>query len=120
MFFRIIFLVLACILLSAHFLRSGNLGLMAICFFMPFLLLIKKRWSLITLQVSLYIGTWIWVRTAIIIIHERIMLGISWSKSVIIIGLVAFFTLLAGLLLNAPIMRERYASNITKKDQDKI
>lgn len=113
-------MILAYLLLAAHFLRIGNFGLVALCFLMPILLLIKKRWSLITLQISLYIGAWIWARTAIIIIHERIMLGYSWTKVAIIMGSVALFTFLAGLLLNSPIMRERYTSNIINKEKDKI
>ncbi|MGA1842068.1 MAG: hypothetical protein ACMUIU_15725 [bacterium] len=118
MLLRIILLLFAYFLLAAHFLRSGNIILMVLCFILPFLLLIKKQWALITLQISLYVGAWIWVRTAIIIIHDRITLGASWIKAAIIIGLVAFLTLLAGLLLNSTVIRDRFTSNIIKKEQN--
>ena len=118
MILRIILLVVAYLLLGAHFLRSGSLGWMALCFSIPFLLLIRKRWSLIIVQISLYIGSWIWVRTGIIIIHERMMLGIPWIRVALIIGLLALFTLLAGLLLNAPVMKARYPRKNENMNQD--
>lgn len=112
--FRIVLLILSCLLLGAHFLRGGHLVLMVLCLIIPSLLLIKKRWSLIIVQIFLFVGTWIWIRTAIIIIHERMILGIPWGKIVIIIGPIAIFTLLAGLLLNSQVVRKRYPPN-TKK-----
>jgi len=112
MILRLIPLVIAYPLLAAHFLRGGNLGLTLLCLLIPFLLLIKKRWSLIIVQVSLFLGSWIWVRTAIIIIHDRMMLGISWWKILIILGPVAIFTLSAGLLLNSSVVRKKYPSKI--------
>jgi len=112
MVFRLIPLVIAYLLLAAHFLRGGNLGLTMLCLLIPFLLLIKKRWSLTIVQVSLFLGSWIWIRTAIIIILERMMLGISWCKVLIILGPIAIFTLSAGLLLNSPVVREKYPSKI--------
>jgi len=112
MVFRLIPLVIAYPLLAAHFLRGGNPFLTMLCLLIPFLLLIKKRWSLIIVQGSLFLGAWIWVRAAIIIIHERMMLGISWWKVLIILGPIALFTLLAGLLLNSSVVRDKYPSKI--------
>jgi len=116
MVFRVILLILAYLLLGAHFLRGGHLWLVIISLLMPSLLLIKKRWSLILVQIGLYLGAWIWVRTAIIIIHDRILMSAPWGKVVIIIGPVALFTLLAGLLLNSPRVKERYPRKTIKTE----
>ena len=116
MAFRMILLILAYLLLGAHFLRGGHFGLVILSLSMPFLLLIKKRWSLILVQIGLYLGAWIWLRTAIIIIHDRILMGAPWGKVFIIIGPVALFTLLAGLLLNAPRVKDRYPRKTMKTE----
>jgi hypothetical protein len=82
------------------------------------LLLIKKRWSLNIVQISLFIGTWIWIRTAINIIDKRRLLEVPWRGVVMIIGPVALLTLLAGLLLYSPVVRKKYPRNTQKIDQD--
>ena len=101
-------IILAAILMAAHFLRSFSIVPMAICLLAPFLLLIKKRWSLITLQLLTIPAALIWLLTLHGIIQERVFAGRSWTASAIILGVVALFTLLAGWLLNAPQIKERY------------
>jgi len=108
MLLRIILLAVAYLLLGAHFLRGANFVLTGLCLLLPFLLLIKKRWCLTVVQISLYIGAWIWVGSAIIILHERITHGLPWTRVVIILGAVAIFTLFSGLLLNARVVKEQY------------
>lgn len=108
MLFRITPLIIAAVLLAAHFLRSGNLLLLALCLLTPFLLLVKKRWSLILLQLLAYAGTAIWIRTTVQIVQERLALGRPWGRVVIILGVVILVTALAGLLLNSNAVKQRY------------
>ncbi len=101
-------IILAAILMAAHFLRSYSLVSMAICLLAPFLLLIKKRWSLVTLQLLTIPAALIWLLTLHGIIQERVFEGRSWTASAVILGVVALFTLFAGWLLNYPEIKERY------------
>jgi hypothetical protein len=105
---RILPIIIAAVLMAAHFLRSFSLVPMAVCLLAPLLLLIKKRWSLVTLQVLTIPAALIWLMTLYGIIQERIFEGRSWTSSAIILGLVALFTLFAERLLNSPKVKERY------------
>jgi hypothetical protein len=81
---------------------------MILCLLAPFLLLIKKRWSLLTLQLLTIPAALIWLFILSVIIQERIFEQRSWTASAIILGVVALFTLWAGWLLNSPAVQERY------------
>lgn len=97
-------------LLGAHFLRTGSLGLTLVSVLFPLLFLIRKRWSLIAVQLSDYGGAAVWFYTAFTIIQERMILGRSWGASAIILGSVATFSIFAGLLLNSLAVKEKYLS----------
>lgn len=105
---RYIPIILAAILLSAHFLRSYNLLAMVLCLLAPLLLMIHKRWSMLTLQLSTIPASLIWLFTLYGIIQQRSFEGRSWTASAIILGVVAAFTLLAGWLLNSSKVKEHY------------
>ena len=100
--------VLAALLLGAHFLRLGNLGLVALCLATPLLFAWRKRWSLILLQFMAYGASVSWVVTTIELIRLRHWAGRPWLLAAAILGTVALFTFLAGLLLNSRALRERY------------
>ncbi len=101
-------LALSAILLAAHFLRTSSIISMLICLAAPFLLFIKKRWSLLTVQALTVVAAVIWLLTLNGIIQQRILEGRSWTASAIILGVVTTYTLLSGWLLNSPIVKEKY------------
>ena len=105
---RYIPIIFAAVLLAAHFLRSYSLLLMVLCLLAPFLLLIKKRWSLLTLQLLTIPAALIWLFTLSEIIQQRIFEQRSWTASAIILGVVTLFTLWAGWLLNSGTVKEPY------------
>ena len=105
---RYTLIILAAVLLAAHFLRSFSILPMALCLLAPFLLLIRKRWSLITLQLSTIPAALIWLLTLYGIIQQRIFEQRSWIASAIILGVVSAFTLFAGWLLNSPEVKEQF------------
>jgi hypothetical protein len=105
---RIILFASAALLLGAHFLRAGNLLLVALCVGSPLLFLYRSRWSLIVLQILAYCGTGIWAVTTFRLIEAREMSGLPWTVAAAILGGVALLTLLAGLLLNSRSIKERY------------
>lgn len=101
-------IILAAVLLAAHFLRSYSLLLVILCLLAPFLLLIRKRWSLLTLQLLTIPAALIWLVTLSEIIQQRIFEQRSWTASAIILGVVTLFTLFAGWLLNSPQVKDRF------------
>ena len=101
-------IILAAILVAAHFLRSYSILPMMLCLLAPFLLFVKKRWSIVTLQLLAIPAAFIWLMTLNGIIQERISEGRSWTASAIILGIVALFTLWSAWLLNSPKIKEQY------------
>lgn len=101
-------ILLAAVLLAAHFLRSYSLLPMVLSLGAPFLLLIKRRWSLTTLQLLTLPAAAIWLFTLSGIIQQRIFEQRSWTASAIILGVVSLFTLWSAWLLNHPQIKERF------------
>ncbi len=105
---RIGLFVIAALLLGAHFLRAGNFLLVTLCLATPLLFLYRKRWSLILLQLTAYGATATWLRAAVELVEFRQQAGRPWTAAALILGAVAVFTLVAGLLMNSRCLRERY------------
>src|SRR5512133_3735116 len=100
--------ITAALLLAAHFLRLGNLVLVALCLCAPLLLLYRRRWVLIVSQLLAYGAAASWIVSAARLVEARLQSGQPWKLAAIILGAVALVTLLAGLLLNSRTVRERY------------
>ena len=105
---RISIFAIAALLLGAHFLRAGNFLLVALCLATPLLFLHKRRRSVIVLQLAAFGATATWVWTAFRLVESRRQFGQPWTAAAIIMGAVALFTLVTGLLLNSHGIRERY------------
>lgn len=108
MLIRIVLYSLSALLLGAHFLREGNIVITLICITLPFAFLYPRRHSLVLLQVLAYGAAVTWLYTAWQLIQARQSLGQNWALAAAILGAVALYSLLAGLLLNSRVMRERY------------
>lgn len=107
---RISLFVVAAFLMGAHFFRVNNFLLVGLCLATPLLFLYRKRWSLILLQFSAYAAAAAWLGVALGLVELRQQMGRPWTAAAVILGTVALFTLVAGLLMNSRCMRERYAS----------
>lgn len=110
MIFRVILLGMASLFLGAHFLRAGNPVLTLLCLGMPFLLLIKKRWSWLLVQILVYLGAGIWAHTTLDLVRKRMAMGLPWIKPAIILGAITIFTALSGLVLNTAKVKGKYFS----------
>lgn len=108
MMLRICLFSIAALLLGAHFFRAGNLALVALCVLAPLLFLLKSRWSIYLLQLSAYAAAAGWANVAIGIVELRRQVGQPWLSAGAILGMVALFTLVAGLLLNSRAIRQHY------------
>jgi hypothetical protein len=105
---RITLYSIAALLLGAHFYRAGGYLLVALCLATPLLFLLRKRWSLILLQLAAYGATAVWLWAAFALVAMRQQVGRPWTAATVILGAVALFTLVAGLMLNSRCMQERY------------
>ena len=108
MIFRIILLIISYLLLAAHFLREGEMILTIACLFIPFLLFIKKRWSLTVVQIFTYGGVLVWIQTLFLLVNARLNMGESWMRMAIILGVIILLTLTSGLLLNSNQFKKNY------------
>lgn len=105
---RTTLIAIAFLLLAAHFMREARYILMALCLAVPFLLIIRKRWALITVQLLAFVAAVQWIWISIGFVHQRMMLGAPWIRLVIILGAVTLFTAVAGALLSSDVARDRY------------
>lgn len=108
MLFRIVLYGFAALLLGAHFLRAGNIVFALICVAAPFAFLFHHRHSLVLLQAIAYGAAATWLYTAWQLVQARQSNGQNWELAAAILGAVALYSLLAGLLLNSRVMRGRY------------
>ncbi len=115
MAFRLVLFIIAAALTAAHFLRAENHGLVALSLATPLLFLHRKRWSLVLLQLAAYGATVNWLITALMLVQMRQQIGRPWATAAVILGAVALITLLAGLLLNARVVRARYKYRTSMK-----
>jgi hypothetical protein len=109
MILRLSLFVVAALLSGAHFLRAGDVALVVLCLAAPLLFLVRRRWSLILLQGMAYCASANWIVTAVRIVRLRELSGTSWTTAAIILGGVAVFTILTGLLLNSRSIVEHYS-----------
>jgi len=109
MLVRIIPVVVASLLLSAHFLRQDNVPLTGICVIAPCLLLVKRRWILVVLQIVAYGGATIWLYTTVVLVRQRMAAGAPWIRMMAILLGVTALSLLAGYLLSSDVLKRHYS-----------
>ena len=108
MAFRISLYFTAALLLGAHFLRSGDIAVAALCLAAPLLFLNRRRWSLILLQFLAYGAAGRWLIIAVLLVRDRQHSGQPWSLTALILVAVALLSLAAGLSLHSRQVKERY------------
>ena len=107
---RLIPVVLSYLLLGAHFYRSGQVVLAVLCVAVLLLLFLRKSWVPRLLQALLLLGALEWLRTLYFIASIRMALEQPWTRLAIILGAVALFTALSGLVFNSKAVRARYGT----------
>lgn len=101
------------LLLGAHFLRTGDLAMVAACLGLCFLLLVRRPWVARTMQIVLVVAAAEWVRTLWGFAAVRRAQGLPWTRMALILGAVALFTLLSALVFRSRGLRDRYGLNGT-------
>jgi hypothetical protein len=73
------------------------------------LFLYRRSWVPVVVQLALLAGALEWIRTLVLFAAERRALGQPATRLALILGGVAAFTVVAGLLMRAPAVRRHYA-----------
>lgn len=95
-------------MLGAHFLRAGNLILVALVLVLLGLLAVPRRWAARAVQVALVLGAVEWTRTLVQLAAWRLQTGQPFLRLVFILGVVAVLTGLSSLLFRTRRLRDRY------------
>ena len=88
-------LVLSALLIGAHFLRTGELALVAFSLAVPFILISRRDRSVRVVQILLLVATAEWIRTAYGLTIYRAAAGVPATRMLLILSAVAAFTLLS-------------------------
>ena len=105
---RLLPVIISSLLLGAHFLRLGQPLLVVLSLLLPLILLFRKYWAARLMQFYLILGAVEWVRTLFFLVAERRTTGQPWSRLVIIMGLVALFTVCSTLVFRFSSLKMRY------------
>jgi len=105
---QFVIVVLSLLVLAAHFLRTGNLLIVAGVLVITGLLFVRKPWAARAAQVTLGVGVIEWVWTLGVYASERAREGEPYVRLVVILGSVAAVTTLAALSFESRRMRAVY------------
>jgi hypothetical protein len=108
---RLLPVILSILLLGAHFYRAGLEIAAVLCLALPFLLLLRKAWVPRLLQVVLVLGALEWLRALYGFAAVRIAFGDPWLRLALILGAVALFTGLSGLVFRNGKLRAFYCGS---------
>lgn len=101
-------IVLASLLLAAHFLRSGNVAALAVCLALIVLLAVRRPWAAAVLRLSLAAGALEWARTALVLIQARRGMGEPFLRLAAILCGVAAATALCLFVFRSPRVRRHF------------
>lgn len=107
--------LLSFLLLGAHFLREGAWPLVVACIAFAVMLAWRRRWAAWLVQAALVLGAIEWVRTALVLVQERMAEGRPWLRLALILGGVALFTATSALVP----MRRRLGPGPLPQEQER-
>ncbi len=111
-FLRLLPVFISFLLLAAHFLRAGQTLVLFMLAGLLLLLFVKKHWVPWVVQLTLLLGAVEWIYTLFSVAQMRIEFGMPWTRMGIILGAVAMFTLLSGLVFRSKALRMRYNTDL--------
>jgi len=94
---RVVLIVLAFLLLAAHFSRAGSNVLAGVSLVFPLMLLVREPWAGWTLRIALILGGFEWLRTLVRLASQRRSTGGEWARMAVILGAVVLVTFLAAM-----------------------
>ena len=111
LFWRLVPVIISCILLAAHFSRAGRQLLALAALTLPLLLLVRRPWSARTVQLALVLAGFEWLRSIWVIASRRIEAGQPWLRMALILGAVTAFTWASALVFRSPAMRRTWSDD---------
>ena len=109
--------IISFLLLSAHFYRAGLAIPAGVSIAIPLMLLFRESWVPRLIQILLLLGALEWLRTLSMFAGLRIENGQPWTRLAIILGAVALFTGLSGLVFRSQALRSRYAARYPRGEE---
>lgn len=100
--------ILSFLLMAAHFFRAGYAVVAVLCVGALLLLLVRRAWIPRVFQVLLVLGAFEWLRSLYLFAAMRIAWDQPWTRLAIILGSVALFTALSGLVFRSGRLRNFY------------
>ena len=107
-FLRLLPVFISLLLLAAHFFRAGQTFLAALPLILMAFLIVREKWVAWLIQLALVLGAIEWIRTLVSVAEVRLEYGMPWVRMAVILGAVAVFTALSGLVFRSRGLRERY------------
>jgi len=104
---QVALLLVVALVLGAHFMRDGELGLALSCVAALGLLALKRRWVKIVLRVGLLAGAALWLLTTVELVRARLAFDEPWLRLALILGAVTAVTALSSLVFRTRAMRAR-------------
>ena len=101
--------IISFLLMGAHFLRSGHLFFVALSLLFIGLLFVKRPIVARLIQVVLVLATVEWIYTTYGFVSFRMAQGLPWMRLMIILGVVACFTLASAGVFFTKTQKERYS-----------
>lgn len=108
---RLLPVILSFLLLGAHFYRAGWLPVAVLCAGLPLLLFMRATWVPRLFQALLVLGALEWLRALYGFAAMRIAFGEPWTRLALILGAVALFTGLSGLVFRNRKLQARYSGS---------
>ena len=108
MVLRLVPVVLSLLVLGGHFLRAGQLGLVALVAAVMALVAVRRAWAARVVQVTLGLGAIEWTMTLLALVVERRSMGEPVLRLAIILGAVVLVTAASAVLFQTEPLRIRY------------
>ena len=105
---RLLPVIFSFLFLGAHFYRAGQTPVAVLCLAVLALLLLRKSWVPRLFQVLLVLGALEWLRTLYVFAAMRVAYEQPWGRLAVILGSVALFTALSGLVFRSRALKSRY------------
>ncbi len=105
---RFLPVVISAILIAAHFLRDGNLPLVAISLVIPLFLFFRRPVSVWIVKIGLWLATSEWLLTVYLLVSFRMRVDLPWIRMALILGGVAAFTLASTLVFHLSAFKKQY------------
>jgi len=93
--------LLALLMLGAHFLRFGQLPLVALCLALLVPLFVPRPWAQAVTRWALLLGALVWLWTLVEDVRMRLAFGEPWLRLALILGGVVVFTAWAAWMIRS-------------------